>query len=118
MRTRLVAATAIDTSDWHSLYRTEPPREAPLTEVTLGVFLNQMPTMSLRENKFVVDFYLWFRWKGSAKPYNTFEIIGGKIDSKQQTTLETTKLDRSAWAERYSRAWIFRLCFKRSIARR
>jgi hypothetical protein len=71
-----------------SVARAEATPPAGISNVTVGVYLNQMPSMSLRENKFTVDFYIWFRWVGDDKPYNSFEVVGGKIDSKQQSSLE------------------------------
>jgi hypothetical protein len=56
--------------------------------VTVGVYVNQMPMMSLKDNKFQWDFYIWFRWRGKLDkpPFETFEIVNGKIDSKQLIT--------------------------------
>lgn len=58
--------------------------------VTVGVYVNQMPMMSLKENKFQCDFYVWFRWRGKLDkaPFETFELANGKIDSKQLITNE------------------------------
>jgi KUP system potassium uptake protein len=56
--------------------------------VTVGVYVNQMPMMSLKDNKFQWDFYIWFRWRGKLDkpPFETFELVNGKIDSKQLIT--------------------------------
>ncbi len=60
----------------------------PLTKVTVGVYAVQVPLMSLKDNKFQLDFYIWFRWKAvkeneDVKPYESFELANGKIDSRQ-----------------------------------
>jgi hypothetical protein len=54
------------------------------TKVTVGVYAVQVPMMSLKDNKFQLDFYIWFRWQGKdVKPYESFELANGKIDSRQ-----------------------------------
>jgi hypothetical protein len=60
------------------------------TLVTVGVYVNQMPMMSLKENKFQWDFYIWFRWRGklAKAPFETFELANGKIESRQLITNE------------------------------
>lgn len=56
----------------------EAPR--PLTQTHVGVYVNQLPTVSLKDNRFEVDFYIWFRWVGDAvKPHETFELSNGRI---------------------------------------
>lgn len=58
-------------------------------EVIVGLFLNQIYEISLKENYLTVDFYLWFRWKNpEAKPYATFAIVDGRIESKGEAVLK------------------------------
>lgn len=59
-------------------------------EVTTGVYVNQVREMSIRDHRFVVDFWVWFRWKkgGAVDPLGTFEIIGGTIESKANEVRE------------------------------
>ena len=62
---------------------TEPDEDLP-REVHVGVFVNQIKDIDLKTNTFVVDFWLWFRWKSdSIKPHETFEIIGGHVESRE-----------------------------------
>jgi hypothetical protein len=59
--------------------------EAPAktTKVVVGIYANQVPLLVLKDNKFQVDFYIWFRWSGDdVKPQDTFELANGKIDSR------------------------------------
>ena len=35
-------------------------------KVTVGVFLNHISGIDLKNGQFVVDFYIWFRWEGDA----------------------------------------------------
>ena len=59
--------------------------DADVTVVKTGMYLNQIHEMNLKENFFVVDLYVWFRWKGDAKPNESFSFIDGRIDSKTET---------------------------------
>lgn len=56
-------------------------------EVIIGTYVNKVQDLSFREDRYVVDFYIWFRWKPQGtlaeyKPLDSFEIINGRIDSK------------------------------------
>lgn len=52
--------------------------------VDIGVYVSQVYDMSLKDNKFSADFYVWFRWKEKdIKPYESFEIVNGRADSKE-----------------------------------
>ena len=51
--------------------------------VTTGVYLNQVYAVNLKENRFTVDFYVWFRYQDNGlNPLDTMEIVNGKIDSR------------------------------------
>lgn len=55
------------------------------TVVDVGIFLNNVPSVMLKERKFQVDFNLWFRWTGDAvNPTESFEVVGGHIDLKEE----------------------------------
>lgn len=59
-------------------------QDRPAREVRVGIYVNQIRNLSLQENRFDADFYLWFRWRpeewvGTADgewPYQTFEVVG------------------------------------------
>lgn len=60
--------------------------QGPLRVVT-GVFVNGVQDVSFKDSKYVLDFYVWFRWNGDAappdfKPLEAFELINGRIDGK------------------------------------
>ena len=96
----IVAAVAFLAASGAQVWGQEPPAEAPPPEpapappvppsqpgkaddVVVGVYVNQVHEFSLRENSFTVDFYVWFRWKNpELKPYETFSVIDGRIESK------------------------------------
>ncbi len=52
--------------------------------IDVGIYLNSIPSISLKEKKFQADFYIWFRWVGNnIDPMESFEIVNGHIDSKE-----------------------------------
>ena len=52
--------------------------------------MNNIPSVSLKEKKFQVDFNIWFRWKGDEiNPMETFKIFNGHIDSKDGLVKKT-----------------------------
>jgi hypothetical protein len=59
-------------------------------EVTVGIYLNQVRELSLRDSQFAADFWIWFRWKKGAdfNPLETFEIVGGDIESRANENTE------------------------------
>ena len=57
-------------------------KNLPTTD-DVGIYLNNIPAVNLKEKKFQVDFNIWFRWKGDGvNPLENFEIVNGHIDSK------------------------------------
>jgi hypothetical protein len=53
------------------------------TEVRVGMYVDRIIDLSVKEGSWTVDFYLWFRWQGdSVKPSETFQVIDGSIESK------------------------------------
>ncbi len=59
-------------------------------EVVVGIWVNQIHEISLKENYFVADFYVWFRWKGEdLKPQNSFALVDGRIESKTEAITRT-----------------------------
>jgi hypothetical protein len=52
-------------------------------QVYVGMYVNQVDSINLRDSQVSVDFHVWFRWKGDdLKPIDTFDVVNGKIDSK------------------------------------
>ena len=55
--------------------------------VVVGSYVTKVQDVSFKDNKYAVDFYLWFRWKAEGaladyKPLDSFELVNGKIESK------------------------------------
>jgi hypothetical protein len=75
---------------------TQPAQPAKPVEVMVGMYLNQVREVSIRDSQFVADFWIWFRWKKGAavdpneefNPLNTFEIVGGDIESRVNENTE------------------------------
>lgn len=70
--------------------------------VTVGVYINQIYGVNLKENEFKVDFYIWFRWGGQKDltPLETFEIMNGRIESK------SSFVDKDIYSQHYVSARI------------
>jgi len=58
-----------------------PPEKGPVP-VEVGTYINQILAMDLKGNQFTADFYIWFRWKGDLKPFDTFDLANGRITSR------------------------------------
>ena len=72
---------------WHAA-TDEPPgtKSTPAQRfVYVGTYLNQINSMSLKDEKVQVDFHIWFRWKrdDGLKPLETFDLTNGDIDAKE-----------------------------------
>lgn len=44
-------------------------------KVRVGVYLMQAPEFDLKNNTYSLDFWIWFVWKGSINPVNSFEFV-------------------------------------------
>jgi hypothetical protein len=60
--------------------------QAEPARVVVGTYVNKIQDLDFRNNKYAIDFYLWFRWKAEGrladyKPLQSFEIINGKVES-------------------------------------
>lgn len=54
-------------------------------KVTVGVYINHIYGVDIKNSQFTVDFYVWFRWDAGGeelKPIETFELANGRITSK------------------------------------
>lgn len=56
-------------------------------EVIVGSYINRIQDVSFRENRYTLDFYVWFLWSAQGalaeyKPLESFEIMNGRVDSK------------------------------------
>lgn len=59
--------------------------------VHIGVYVNQITGMSLKDEKVDIDFHIWFRWKDDdLKPLETFDLANGEINSKEDASISTS----------------------------
>ena len=69
-----------------------PDANRPLGQpirVEIGMHALRLTSLDVPNNQFSLDFWLWFRWKDDTrKPYETFELANGKIDSRQIERIE------------------------------
>jgi len=56
------------------------PRSQP-TEVKVGLYMVDIYDLSIKDESFVADFYLWLTWKGNLNPEN-FEFMNGELQAK------------------------------------
>jgi hypothetical protein len=59
----------------------------PAQPVVTGAYVSKIEDLNFRENKYAIDFYVWFRWKAEGplanyKPLDSFEIVNGKIENR------------------------------------
>jgi len=72
----------------------EAPQEStePI-RVHIGILWNRIEAMSLKDNTYVVDFYIWLRWMPreiDGEPFDagaTFEVVNGSIDSRNESEI-------------------------------
>ncbi|MCY9665695.1 hypothetical protein M5X11_12090 [Paenibacillus alginolyticus] len=62
-----------------------PPKKPDFTEVKIGSYLENIRNVSIADSSFSADLYIWFSWQGNKElnPGDLFQIVGGKIDSKE-----------------------------------
>jgi hypothetical protein len=75
-----------------SVARSEEPSAAPKAErrtpageeVYAGIYVNQIYDLSVKEHRFVADFWIWFRWKDDRlHPLESFKVV----DSRETETV-------------------------------
>ena len=72
---------------WAALMLVTSAGAAEPAQVIVGSYINKIQDLNFKENKYALDFFIWFRWKAEGaladyKPLESFEIINGKIESK------------------------------------
>jgi len=59
-------------------------------DVKIGIYVDRIATLSMKDSSWTVDFYIWFRWTNDAwnndtgakddlKPGKAFQVVGGEI---------------------------------------
>lgn len=53
------------------------------TKILTGIYVDRIRSISIKDNTWSVDFYIWFKWTGNATPGETFQVMDGSIDKKE-----------------------------------
>lgn len=65
--------------------------------VRVGLYVDRIVELSMKDSTWTVDFYLWFNWAGDGlNPGETFQVVNGQIESKEK--LEEIARDREHYA--------------------
>ncbi len=61
------------------------PTNTDFKSVNVGIYLDGIESVSIKESYWVPAFYIWFRWKGNKElnPGKYFRIVDGKIEQKE-----------------------------------
>jgi hypothetical protein len=61
------------------------PANADFIPVNIGIYLDGIENVSIKDSYWQATFYVWFRWKGdkSLDPGKTFQLIDAKIEKKE-----------------------------------
>ena len=71
-----------------------PPDANPVS-VHAGIYIDRIIDLSVKEARWTVDFYLWFRWNGKgADPGENLQIVDGSIESKETVDEFTSGAER------------------------
>ncbi len=61
-----------------------PPNARPV-KVTVGVYVDRIIELSVKETGWRVEFYVWFRWTGlDFDPGELFDVIDGRVEERQK----------------------------------
>jgi len=77
--------------------KTEPERTPPAghendipLDVKIGVYIDRIPALSIRDSQWTADFYIWFDWTDdSLRPGETFQVVNGEILSRNKLEEKT-----------------------------
>jgi hypothetical protein len=68
--------------------RTPPPglEDRVPDDCQVGVYVDRIVEVSIKETQWTVDFYIWFNWTGGANPGDAFQVVDGQIETKEKLT--------------------------------
>ena len=96
IRQTWIESTTMDTEEIKPEANTLPGQEP--TDVSVGIRINRIAALSLRESTWTADFDIWFKWTGEAvNPGENFQIVNGEIEHQEKeetTTQEDLKYER------------------------
>lgn len=70
-----VTESGMEASDYEIPTNTE--------KVTTGIYIDRIKSLSVKDNIWSVDFYIWFNWTGEDNPGEYFQVVDGSIDKKE-----------------------------------
>ena len=62
------------------------PQSQP-TEVKVGLYMVDLYDLSIKDESFIGDFYLWMTWRGNLNPEN-FEFMNGEMEAKEHPDIK------------------------------
>jgi len=63
---------------------------AGVQDIQVGAYVMHIHQVNIRENYFIADFYVWFRWKGDElKPYKTFTLVDAREESREEPVVNS-----------------------------
>ncbi|MFO0692228.1 MAG: hypothetical protein U0230_01610 [Polyangiales bacterium] len=72
-------------ADAPQLHEEAHVQEDILTEVQVGTYVNRLREIDLKNGTFEVDFWIWFRWRGTeVRPDQSFEVVNGRIEDRTE----------------------------------
>jgi hypothetical protein len=52
-----------------------PTEKGKPRPIVVGLYVNQIAAIDVKNNTFLADFYLWFRWSGDVDPSGSMELV-------------------------------------------
>lgn len=91
--------------------RSQASGELPVPRpVYVGIYLNSVPSLDLETNRYLVDFYLWFRWQGDdIDPSTTFEFMNAVESWDQLHAAVYTDDDGNALPDDLGDGWRYQV---------
>ncbi len=60
-------------------------KDAKPVPVNIGLYLDRIAELSIKDSSWTADFFLWFRWQGDdIHPGENFQIVDGWVESKEK----------------------------------
>ena len=89
-----MSATAVEPG------KTKPdplPDNQEFAPVNIGIYLDGIETMSIKDSYWTPTFYIWFRWKSDKpiEPGKNFRLVDGKIEKKICRTATQVQMVRA-----------------------
>jgi len=90
------------TEDGKTQPESKPPAEHEgeiPADVIVGVYVDRISALSMKESYWTVDFYIWFTWKDdNLNPGETFQVVGGEIVKPTPTLIEKKDVNGEHYA--------------------